>query len=78
MRNMTARLLREEDGSTTVAAALFIAAFVILTLVGVTGRGEGGAGSAGSGSSGSGRGGRCRGCARERRCLQSRWVNRKS
>lgn len=36
MRNATARLLREEDGSTTVAAALFIAAFVVLTLVGVT------------------------------------------
>ena len=36
MRNVTARLLREEEGSTTVAAALFIAAFVVLTLVGVT------------------------------------------
>lgn len=36
MRNVTARLIREEEGSTTVAAALFIAAFVVLTLVGVT------------------------------------------
>lgn len=34
MRKVTANLIREEEGSTTVAAALFIAAFVVLTLGG--------------------------------------------
>ncbi|MDO5030816.1 MAG: flp pilus-assembly TadE/G-like family protein [Corynebacterium sp.] len=35
MRATLRRLRREEEGSTTVAAALFIAAFVALTMVGV-------------------------------------------